>query len=55
MADEYGFLHVRLDSKADADLVLEAAPFLPAPIAVCGEIGAVSYFRRCFCGKVPII
>lgn len=55
MTDEYGFLHVRLDSKADADLVLEAAPFLPAPLAVCGQTCAVSYFRRRFCGKVPVI
>lgn len=55
MADEYGFLYIRIDSKTDADLVLEAAPFLPAPLAVCGEIDAVSYFRRRFCGKVPVI
>ena len=55
MADEYGFLYIRIDSKADADLVLEAAPFLPAPLAVSGKTDVVSYFRRRFCGKVPVI
>ena len=44
-----------IDSKADADLVLEAAPFLPAPLAVSGKTDVVSYFRRRFCGKVPVI
>ncbi len=55
MADKYGFLYIRIDSKADADLVLETAPFLPAPLAVCGKSCAVSYFQRRFCGKVPVI
>lgn len=55
LADEYGFLYIRIDSVEDAVLVLESAPFLSAPLVVCGEEAAISYFRRRFCGKVPVI
>lgn len=55
MAEDVGYLYLRIDSEADADFILESAPFLPAPIAVCGDDRAVAYFKRRFCGKVPVI
>ena len=55
MADEYGFVYVRLDTAQDAENVLETAPFLPAPLAVCGNADAITALCRRFCGKVPVI
>lgn len=55
MADEYGFLYLRLDSREAADVVLESALSLPAPLALSSDSAAASYFHRRFCGKAPLI
>ena len=55
MADEYGFLYLRLDSREAADVVLESALSLPAPLALSSDSAAAPYFRRRFCGKAPLI
>ena len=55
MAEKLGFLYIRLNSRKTADTVLEAAPFLPAPLCLCGSADAIAYFRKRFCGVAPVI
>lgn len=55
MADRHGFLYIRMDSRAQADTVLEEAPFLPVPLCLCGNADAIAFFRKRFCGKAPVI
>lgn len=55
MADEFGFLYVCMDSRGAANTVLEAAPYLPAPLCLCGNAEAIAFFQRRFCGKAPVI
>ncbi len=52
MADEYDFLYIRLESEDDAELILESAPFLTAPLAVCGNEKAIEKLETYFCGKL---
>ena len=55
MADEYDFLYIAVRSEEDAEAVLEATPFLTLPIAVCGELEAISYLKRRYCGKIVTV
>jgi 5-methyltetrahydrofolate--homocysteine methyltransferase len=55
MADEYDFLYIAVRSDEDAEAVLEATPFLTLPIAVCGELEAISYLKRRYCGKIVTV
>ena len=52
MAEDEGFIYVRVENDGDADTVLEAAPFFTAPLAACGEEKAVARLARYFCGKI---
>lgn len=55
MSDDYDFLYIAVRSEDDAEAVLDAAPFLNLPLAVCGEDDAVAYLKRRFCGKIVTI
>lgn len=55
MADDEGFIYVKIENQEDADTVLESAPFLSAPLAVCGNEDAISYLCRYYCGKIVVI
>lgn len=52
---EEGFLYLSLPDLEAANIVLDAAPYLTVPVAVCGDRHAVAYFKRHFCGKAPVI
>ena len=55
MADEEDYIYVKIKTEEDVEYVLEAAPFLSAPLAVCGNEDAIEKLRRYFCGKLVII
>ena len=55
MADEYDFLYIAIHTEEDAQTVLDAAPFLSLPIAVCGEPSAIAYLKRRYCGKLVTV
>ncbi|MBO5048607.1 MAG: homocysteine S-methyltransferase family protein [Clostridia bacterium] len=52
MADEEEFIYIQIENEEDADIVLESAPFLSAPLAVCGNENAIQKLERYFCGKI---
>ncbi len=52
MAEEYGFLYLQVESDDDVEMILESAPFLAAPLAVCGNADAIVRLQRDFCGKI---
>ena len=52
MADEEEFIYIQIETEEDADIVLESAPFLSAPLAVCGNENAIQKLERYFCGKI---
>ena len=52
MADEEEFIYIQIETEKDADIVLESAPFLSAPLAVCGNENAIQKLERYFCGKI---
>lgn len=55
MADEEDFIYIQIETEEDADIVLESAPFLSAPLAVCGNENAIQKLERYFCGKIVIV
>ena len=55
MSDEYDFLYIAVRTEDDAEAVLDAAPFLTLPIAVCGESEGISLLKRRFCGKIVTV
>lgn len=55
MTDEEDYIYVKLETEDDIEFVLEAAPFLSAPLAVCGNLSAIEKLQRYFCGKLVII
>lgn len=55
MADEYDFLYIAVRSEEDAEAVLDAAPFLTLPIAVCGNPQAIACLKRRYCGKIVTV
>lgn len=55
MADAEEFIYVKVETREDAQTVLESAPFLSAPLAVCGSKDAISRLQLYFCGKIVVI
>ena len=55
MSDDYDFLYIAVRSKDDAETVLDAAPFLTLPIAVCGDEEGIAALKRGYCGKLVIL
>lgn len=55
MADDYDFLYIAVRSAEDAEAVLDAAPFLTLPLAVCGDAEAIDGLKRRFCGKIVTV
>ena len=55
MADEYDFLYIAVRDRDGADAVLDAAPFLNLPLAVCGDTDAIADLKRRFCGKIVTV
>ena len=55
MSDDYGFLYIAVRAEDDADAVLDAAPFLTLPLAVCGDADAIAYLKRRWCGKIVTV
>jgi len=55
MADDYDFLYIAVRSSEDVQTVLDAAPFLSLPLAVCGEPRAIAELKRFYCGKIVTI
>ncbi len=54
MADEYDFIYLRVETAEDAAFILENAPMLTAPLAVCGKAEAIQMLSRYDCGKLFI-
>ncbi len=52
MAEDEGFVYVRVENNEDVDTVLDAAPFLSAPLAACGDESALHRLSLYFCGKI---
>lgn len=55
MADEEGYIYAKIETEEDIEYVLEAAPFLSAPLAVCGNQAIIEKLQGYFCGKLVII
>ena len=55
MSDEYDFLYIAVRTEEDAETILDAAPFLTLPLAVCGESEGISYLKRHYCGKLVTV
>ncbi len=54
MAEDEGFIRVRVESREDVLTVLEAAPFLSAPLLADGEEAALRELETYFCGKITV-
>ena len=54
MAEDKGFIHVYVTSDEDVACVLDAAPFLGAPLLASGDGDAIRKLSRYFCGKITI-
>ncbi len=55
MADEENIIFVQIENDDDVAIVLEASPFLTAPIVACGNEKAIRKLQTYFCGNIPVI
>ncbi len=55
MAEDEDFIYIQVETEEEANIVLESAPFLSAPLAVCGNVNAIQKLETYFCGKIVII
>ncbi len=54
MAEDYGFIYARVEQDEDVQMILELAPFLTAPFAVCGNGAAIAKLQTYFCGTIIV-
>ncbi|MBQ3490675.1 MAG: homocysteine S-methyltransferase family protein [Clostridia bacterium] len=55
MSEDYDFLYFSVRTNEDAEAILDAAPFLTLPIAVCGNEEAINLLRKKYCGKIVTV
>ena len=56
MSEDYGYVYIRVQNQDDAQIVMDALPFLSAsPIVVCGDTDAIAFLKKHYVGKLAVI
>jgi hypothetical protein len=56
MSEDYGYVYIRVQNQDDAQIVMDALPFLSAsPIVVCGDTDAIVFLKKHYVGKLAVI